>query len=141
MRCLLLMSYNHCAQCSANGAGSAHLPENPSSPAVFSGVCVTRSLVLCACFVNRCLFVCTFSFGHCVVCSSSTCWFWLPLWYLQTLLNVFTCSPYNFICYLRKYIQSIHNVSPLQTISNCLVFSNVTCWQPSGYSPSVFVTS
>jgi hypothetical protein len=29
---------------------------------------------------------CTFSFGHCVVCSSSIHGFWLPLWYLQTLL-------------------------------------------------------
>jgi hypothetical protein len=29
---------------------------------------------------------CTFSFGHCVVCSSSIYGFWLPLWYLQTLL-------------------------------------------------------
>ena len=27
-----------------------------------------------------------FSFGHCVVCSSSIYGFWLPLWYLQTLL-------------------------------------------------------
>jgi len=25
---------------------------------------------------------CTFSFGHCVVCSSSIYGFWLPLWYL-----------------------------------------------------------
>ena len=30
--------------------------------------------------------VCPFSFGHCVVCSSSIYGFWLPLWYLQTLL-------------------------------------------------------
>jgi hypothetical protein len=28
----------------------------------------------------------TFSFGHCVVCSSIY-GFWLPLWYIQTLLN------------------------------------------------------
>ena len=28
----------------------------------------------------------TFSFGRCVVCSSSIYGFWLPLWYLQTLL-------------------------------------------------------
>ena len=39
---------------------------------VFSGVCVTRSLVLCVCCVDRCLSFCPFSFGHCVVCSSST---------------------------------------------------------------------
>ena len=47
------------------------LPEHPSSPSVFSGVRVTRSLVLYVCFVDRCLSFCTFSFGHCVVCSSS----------------------------------------------------------------------
>ena len=64
------------------------LPEHLSSPSVFSGVRVTRSLVLCVCFVDRCLSFCTFSFGHYVVCSSSICWSWLPLWYLQTILNV-----------------------------------------------------
>jgi hypothetical protein len=62
------------------------LPEHLSSPPVFSGVRVTRSLVLYVCFVDRCLSLCTFSVGHCVVCSSSICGFWLPLWYLQTLL-------------------------------------------------------
>ena len=63
------------------------LPEHLSSPPVFSGVSVTRSLVLCVCFVDRCLSIFTFSFGHCVVCSSSICGFWLPLWYLQTRLK------------------------------------------------------
>ena len=47
------------------------LPEYMSSPPVFSAVRVTRSLVLYVCFVDRCLSFCTFSFGHCVVCSSS----------------------------------------------------------------------
>jgi hypothetical protein len=61
------------------------LLEHMSSPSVFSGVRVTRSLVLYVCFVDRCLFFCSFSFGHCVVCSSSIYGFWLPLWYLQTL--------------------------------------------------------
>jgi hypothetical protein len=50
------------------------------------GMIVTRSLVLYACFVDRCLSFCTFSLGHCVVCSSSIDGFWLSLWYLQTLL-------------------------------------------------------
>jgi hypothetical protein len=45
------------------------LSEHLSSPAIFSGVPVTRSLVLCVCFLDRCLSLCTFSFGHCVVCS------------------------------------------------------------------------
>jgi hypothetical protein len=61
------------------------LPEHLSSPPVFSGVRVTRSLVLYVCVVDRYLSFCTFSFGHCVVCSSSIYRFWLPLWYLQTL--------------------------------------------------------
>jgi len=39
------------------------------------------------CFVDRCLSLCTFSFGHCVVCSSSIYGFWLPIWNLQTLLD------------------------------------------------------
>ena len=36
------------------------LPEHLSSPLGFSGVRVTRSLVLCVCFVDRCLFFHTF---------------------------------------------------------------------------------
>ena len=60
------------------------LSERLSSPPVFSEVRVTRTLVLCVCFVDRCLSFCTFSFGHCVVCSSIY-GFWLPL---QTLLIV-----------------------------------------------------
>jgi hypothetical protein len=63
------------------------LPEHLSSPPVFTRVRVTRSLVLYVCFVDRCLFFCTFSFGHCVVYSSSIYGFWLPIWYLQTLLK------------------------------------------------------
>jgi hypothetical protein len=67
------------------------LPEHLSSPPIFSGVRVTRSLFLCVCFVDRCLSFCSFSFGHCVVCSSSIyAGFWLSLqlqWYLQTLLT------------------------------------------------------
>jgi hypothetical protein len=63
------------------------LPEHLSSPPVFSGVRGTQSLALCVCFVDRCLYFCTFSFDHCVVYSSSIYGgFWLPFWYLQTLL-------------------------------------------------------
>ena len=46
------------------------LPKHLRSPPVFSGVRITWSLVLCVCFVDRLSF-CIFSFGHCVVCSSS----------------------------------------------------------------------
>ena len=62
------------------------LPEHTSSPPVFSGVRVTRSLVLCVCFVDRWLSFCLFSFGHGFVCSSSIYRFWWPLSYLETIL-------------------------------------------------------
>jgi len=68
------------------------LPEHLSSLQIFSGVRVTRSLVLYVCFVDRFLSFCTFSFGHCVVCSSSIYGFWLPLWYLQALLPTLCAS-------------------------------------------------
>jgi hypothetical protein len=48
------------------------LPEHLSSPPLFSWVCVTRSLVLYIYFVDRCLSICTFYFGHCVFCSSTS---------------------------------------------------------------------
>ena len=63
-------------------------PKHLSSSPVFSEIRVPPSLVLYVCFVDRCLSFCTFSFVHCVVCSSSIYGFWLPLWYLQTLLNI-----------------------------------------------------
>jgi hypothetical protein len=83
------------------------LPEHLSAPPVFSGVCVTRSLALCVCLVDRCLSFCPFSLGHCVVWSSSIYGFGLPLWYLQTLLNILVfneiifwgCWMQNKICY------------------------------------------
>ena len=59
------------------------LPEHMSSIPVRA----TRSLVLYVCFVDPCLSFCTFSFGHCVVCSSIY-GFSLLLWYLQTLLYI-----------------------------------------------------
>ena len=47
------------------------LPEHLSLAPVFSGVRVTRSLVLCVCFVDHCLSFCPFTFDHCVVCPST----------------------------------------------------------------------
>jgi hypothetical protein len=47
------------------------LPEHPSSPPGLSGARVPRSLVLCVCFADRCLSLCTFSAGICAVCPSS----------------------------------------------------------------------
>jgi hypothetical protein len=58
---------------------------------------------LYVCFVDRCLSFCTFSFGHCVVCSSSIYGFWLPLWYLQVLL------PLNCVDEVCVYTYHSHN--------------------------------
>jgi len=63
------------------------LQEHPSSPMVFREVRVNRSLVVCICFVDRCLSFCPFSFDHCVVRPSSIYGLWLPLWYLQIFLE------------------------------------------------------
>jgi hypothetical protein len=49
---------------------SERIYEHLSSHLAFSGVHGTRSLVLYVCFVDCCFSFCTFSFGHCVVCSS-----------------------------------------------------------------------
>ena len=55
-----------------------------NSPPVFqwSSCC---SLVF---WIVFCISFCSFSFDHCVVCPSSIYGFWLPLWYLQTFLNI-----------------------------------------------------
>jgi hypothetical protein len=65
------------------------LSKHLSSPPFFSGVRVTRSLVWCVCFVDRCLFFCTFSLGHCVVFTSSICGFWLPLGIFKLFFYLF----------------------------------------------------
>jgi hypothetical protein len=54
-----------------------------SSPPVFNGVRVTRSLVLCVYFVDRCLSFCPFSFGS---CPFSIYGFRILCWCLQTFL-------------------------------------------------------
>jgi hypothetical protein len=53
------------------------LPVHLSSHPVFSEVGVTRSLVICLCFVDRFLSVCLFSFGHYVVWTSLIYELWL----------------------------------------------------------------
>jgi hypothetical protein len=68
-----------------------HLP-------VFSGVRVTRSLVLCVYFVDRCLFFCTFSFGYCVVCSSTKYGFWLPPFCIFKLFLICMFLLQDYLC-------------------------------------------
>ena len=53
------------------GAGTDIPFRAPEFTPSFSGVRVTRSLILYLWFVDRCLSFCIFSFDHYVVCSSS----------------------------------------------------------------------
>jgi hypothetical protein len=46
------------------------IEEQQSLPQVFSESRLTRSLIFCGMFGDRCLSFCLFSFGHCVVCPS-----------------------------------------------------------------------
>ena len=111
------------------------LPNHLSSPPDFSGVRVTRSLVLCVCFVDRCLPFCTFSFDHCVVCSSIYRYgFGLPI--LTIVLSVLrytgTDSDYPFwpLCCLffdipvRILITSLLYLQTLLSIIFNFTFSN-----------------
>ena len=61
------------------------LPEHISSPPVFSWVHVTRSLVICVCFVDRCLSFYPFVLSWC--CLSFDLRILITLWYLQALLS------------------------------------------------------
>jgi hypothetical protein len=91
------------------------LSEHLSSPPVFSGVRVTRSLVLYVCFVDHCLSFCAFYFGRGVVCSSSMYGFWLPLWYLQTLLRsvlirISNMCAFDYHCHCKPSIVFLYKV-------------------------------
>ena len=106
------------------------LPEHLSSLPVFNGVRVTRSLVLCVCFVDGCLPFCTFSFGHCVVCSSSIYGFWLPLWYLQNLLvslNKSVRNSFHFILSAKLNNYRYFTVKPLVLTKQGLVLCVMFC--------------
>ena len=84
-------------------------PEHLISLPILGGVRVTRSLILYICFVDRCLSFSTFSFGHCVVCSSSIYGFWLHLWYLQTLLSCgFLCKIYYLFFFVHHSIVMVN---------------------------------
>jgi hypothetical protein len=88
------------------------LSEYPSSPLVFYGVCVARSLVFCVMFC-RSLFV-LLSFFFCVVCLFFNYSFWLP--FLVT--SNFSC--YMYVVFSRSYwlCLSLKLVSLIQ-LKNC----------------------
>ena len=80
---------------------------------VFSGVRVTRSLVLYVCFVDRCLSFCTFSFGHCVFCSSSIYVSDCPFGVFKLLFDYFEIEITNFIHCIWKIIDTSTLMEPV----------------------------
>ena len=77
------------------------IPEHLNSPTVFSGVRVTRTLDFCVVFCRSLFVLLSFFFGHCVVYR-----FWLPLWYLQTLLHANI-----FLTFLYPFLKCWHNLN------------------------------
>ena len=124
---------------------TSHGVQHDFSTQFFSGVRVTRSLVLCVWFVDRCLSFCNISFGHCVVCSS-VYGFWLPLWYLVTIvLSVlrYAGSDYPFgilwpLCCLFFGMRVL--IIPLVSCGHCVVCSSICgFWLPLWYLQTLLV--
>ena len=99
------------------------LPDHLSLPPVYSWIRATRSLVLCVCFLDRCLSLCSFSFGQCVVWSSSIYIFWLPLWYLQTLLFYLIAHSWLYLRFSLTFIS--HDLVGLNSVRR-EILSSVT---------------
>jgi hypothetical protein len=80
----------------------------------FSWVRVTRSLALYICFVDCCLSFCTFSLGHCVVCSALI--YGLPLYqfYVHYINSLSCLSP---LVYLFPKTFKLFGFSNLLTMS------------------------
>jgi len=111
------------------------LPEHLSSHPLFSGVRVTRSLVLYVCFVDRCLSFCIFSFGHWVVCSSSIYVFDWPFWYLETLLTLvlinYFISDMSFLIHYCDSMWLFWEEENLCSIFFIVCFNINWCWRSS----------
>ena len=99
---LFLLSNLYQPDISNFGLFSADASRVPEVIPGFSGGFVTRSLVLCVCFVFRCLSFCPFSLGHYVVCPFSMYGFWLPHLYLQTHLQIYCGSFFHFSFFFSK---------------------------------------
>jgi hypothetical protein len=77
-----------------SGAGTAYPSGAPGFNPGFSGIRVTRALVLCVCFVDRWLSFCPFSFGHCIVCDVQHFAVLLSCVYCFVCLRPVSCVPY-----------------------------------------------
>jgi hypothetical protein len=97
-----------------------------------------------------CLSFCRLSFCHCIVCPFSIHGFWLPLWYLLTIvLSVFfrfTASDYPFGIFWPLYCQSSFDsrllITPLVYFDHCIVslLSIHGFWLPLWYILTIVVS-
>ena len=111
-------------------------------------------LVLYVCFVNHSLYLCSFSFDHCIVCCLHHS-FWLPIWYLQSFpiilhpswpgrrISWCICYKYFYVCTFRKSNREIveivkinrpsiqihdHNLSWLGTYTSINMTAKLVVW-------------
>ena len=76
------------------------------------------------------------SFGHCIVCSSSIYWIWLPFWYLLAIvlsvLRQFTDSdcPLGIFwpLYFLFFVDLLILIAPLVSFDHCIVCSSSIDW-------------
>ena len=86
---------------------------------------VTRSLVLCVCFANRCLFFFHFSFVHCVVCHSSIYGFWLHIGIFKLFLEQTRQTHSPDACAIRIYLLINIDFSTIEETAYKLNIHNV----------------
>jgi len=117
---MMFMPFNSNTMVVTSETGTA----NPSTAheiiLVFSWVRVTQSLVFCVMFCRSLFVLLSFSIRHCFVCSSLTYEFWLPLWYLQTLLTLCTLN--------------VPTITINLDHSETAFFSTLTLWSPFKYN-------
>jgi hypothetical protein len=90
----LFMSFNRNTTGATGGAGTAHPSGSPEFTPVFQlGSNCSIFSFLCSILY---IIVCSFSFGHCNVCPSLLCGFWLPLWYLLTFFVLLFAHIWNY---------------------------------------------
>ena len=99
-------------------------------PRLLVGLLLLNLLFSVSCFVDHCLSFCPFFFfGHCIFCPSLIYGFWLPLWYLLTIvfsvLPWFTASGYPFGIFWPLYFLSFLElrllITPLVSFGHCIV--------------------
>ena len=95
------------------------IPDHLSSLPVFSGVRVTRYVVLCVCFVDRCL---SFYFWP-LCCLSFFCW---PLYCLSFFFWPLCCLSFFDLRILIIPLVSSNSSSMLQLGDNCIVYEDLS---------------